>query len=251
MPKFVPPPWLGVPSPGSRVRRIRGRVCAVLVSLVLLVGIQVLPVDHADAGKGGRLRAATADGLAASYHVAAPAYYRPALLDGKAFPVARSNFLSLLEFPNNWHAPRLRLINGKWELVGVHLGWTFYSGTRVGVRGVDGHYYLYAHLSSVQPGIRSGVHVAAGAVLGRIGNTGYGPPGHRDEFPPHLHLGIQSARGEWVNPYPTLALLYRQTVTETTRTQAALDRLAAAGKRSAWIRRAENAYMSLNPPGGE
>ena len=274
MPKFVPPPWLGVPSPGSRVRRIRGRVCAVLVSLVLLVGIQVLPVDHADAGKGGRLRAATADGLAASYHVAAPAYYRPALLDGKAFPVARSNFLSLLEFPNNWHAPRLRLINGKWELVGVHLGidivaergtpvlamepgmvanvgWTFYSGTRVGVRGVDGHYYLYAHLSSVQPGIRSGVHVAAGAVLGRIGNTGYGPPGHRDEFPAHLHLGIQSARGEWVNPYPTLALLYRQTVTETTRTQAALDRLAAAGKRSAWIRRAENAYMSLNPPGGE
>ncbi len=239
MPKFVPPPWLGVPSPGSRVRRIRGRVCAVLVSLVLLVGIQVLPVDHADAGKGGRLRAATADGLAASYHVAAPAYYRPALLDGKAFPVARSNFLSLLEFPNNWHAPRLRLINGKWELVGVHL------------RGVDGHYYLYAHLSSVQPGIRSGVHVATGAVLGRVGNTGYGPPGHRDEFPPHLHLGIQSARGEWVNPYPTLALLYRQTVTETTRTQAALDRLAAAGKRSAWIRRAENAYMSLNPPGGE
>lgn len=242
---------------------------------MFLAGIQGLPPGHAAVGQAGKLRSAGPSGnLAASFPVAIPAYYRPVILDGKAFPVARSNFLSLLEFPNNWHAPRLRLINGKWQLVGVHLGidivaergtpvlamergvvenvgWTFYSGTRVGVRGVDGRYYLYAHLSSVQTGIRTGAQVAAGAVLGRVGNTGYGSPGHRDEFPPHLHFGIESAGGTWVNPYPTLVRLYRIAVTETTRSQTLLDRLAAAGKREAWTRRAERTYMSLNPPGGE
>jgi len=206
----------------------------------------------------------------ASIMGSAPAYYRPVLADGKAFPVARSNFFSLLEFPNNWHAPRMRLINGRWLLVGVHqgidisaepgtpvlamergvvenVGWTFYSGTRVGVRGADGRYYLYAHLSAVDPLIAQGARVSAGSVLGRLGNTGYGPPGHRDEFPPHLHLGIE-AGGEWVNPYPLLVRLYRDTVRETSRLQAILDDLAQVGKRRAWERRASDAYMSLLPP---
>ena len=121
----------------------------------------------------------------ASTLVAKPAYYRPVVVDGKAFPVARSNYLALVEFPDSWHAPRLRLVNGKWLLVGVHegidilaergtpvismepgvvenVGWTFYSGTRVGVRGVDARYYFYAHLSHVEPGIVVGAKVSAG-----------------------------------------------------------------------------------------
>jgi murein DD-endopeptidase MepM/ murein hydrolase activator NlpD len=248
-----------------------------VLALLLLAGFQGQSALEADAahGQGGRVGAASVPrDMAASFPVAAPAYYRPVILDGKSFPVARSNFLSILEFPNNWHAPRLRLINGRWLLVGLHMGidimaergtpilamergvvenvgWTFYSGTRVGVRGVDGRYYLYAHLSDVQPGVVPGAKVAAGAVLGRIGNTGYGPPGHRDEFPPHLHFGIEAASGRWVNPYGTLVLLYRASVAETSRDQLVLDRLAAAGKRSAWSRQAERTYMRLNPPGGE
>jgi murein DD-endopeptidase MepM/ murein hydrolase activator NlpD len=212
--------------------------------------------------------------IAASFPVATPAYYRPVILDGKSFPVARSNFLSILEFPNHWHAPRLRLVNGRWLLVGLHMGidivaergtpilamergivenvgWTFYSGTRVGVRGVDGRYYLYAHLSDVQPGVAPGARMAAGAVLGRVGNTGYGPPGHRDEFPPHLHFGIEAVGGQWVNPYATLVRLYGAVVAETRKEQSVLDRLAASGKRAAWLRQAERTYMRLSPPGGE
>jgi len=248
---------------------------ALFVSVALLAGVPSLLSSHDAAGqRRDRQPSAAAGRMLASFPVAAPAYYRPVIVDGKAFPVARSNFLSLLEFPNNWHAPRLRLINGTWQLVGVHLGidiisergtpvlamergvvenvgWTFYSGTRVGVRGADGRYYLYAHLSSVQRGILPGAQVGAGAVLGRVGNTGYGPPGHRDEFPPHLHFGIEAASGEWVNPYPILVKLYSAVVAQTVRAQTILDRLAAAGKRGAWGTLAGRTYMSLNLPGGE
>jgi murein DD-endopeptidase MepM/ murein hydrolase activator NlpD len=243
--------------------------------LAFVVALQVLPEGMTAVGRAERLRdTGAASALAASIPVVSPAYFRPVVVGGKAFPVARSNFLSLLEFPNNWHAPRMRLINGKWKLVGVHLGidivaergtpilamepglvenvgWTFYSGTRIGVRGVDGRYYLYAHLTSVEPGIRTGARVAAGSVLGRVGNTGYGPPGHRDEFPPHLHFGIEEAGGVWVNPYPTLVQLYNALVTDTTRVQTVIDRLAAAGKRRKWASLVERTYLTLNPVGGE
>jgi murein DD-endopeptidase MepM/ murein hydrolase activator NlpD len=209
----------------------------------------------------------------ASTLVAKPAYYRPVVMDGKAFPVARSNYLALVEFPDSWHAPRLRLVNGKWLLVGVHegidilaergtpvismepgvvenVGWTFYSGTRVGVRGVDARYYFYAHLSHVEPGIAVGAKVSTGTVLGLVGNTGYGPPGHRDEFPPHLHFGIEVGL-EWVNPFRTLVSLYAATVRGTEKWQAGLDRLAAAGDRSAWRDLAGRTLMSLPPASGE
>jgi hypothetical protein len=54
-----------------------------------------------------------------------------------------------------------------------------------------------------------------------------------------------------VNPYPTLVRLYNALVTETTKAQTTLDRLAAAGKRRAWTSLGERTYLSLNPPGGE
>jgi murein DD-endopeptidase MepM/ murein hydrolase activator NlpD len=201
------------------------------------------------------------------------AYYRPIVVQGKVFPVARSNYLSLIEIFSNWHAPRLRLIGGTWRLVGVHLGidiaaergtpvlamepgvvenvgWTFYSGTRVGVRGTDGRYYLYAHLSAVARGMVPGTRVPVGRVLGLVGNTGYGGPGHRDEFPPHLHFGIESG-GEWVDPHALLVSLYSETVRDNTRTQASLDRLAWKGKWAAWDVAAAQAYMGPEAVVGE
>jgi murein DD-endopeptidase MepM/ murein hydrolase activator NlpD len=194
------------------------------------------------------------------------AYWRPTVVNGKTFPVARSNFFSLLEFPNNWHAVRLRLVDAKWEPIGVHegiditaepgtpilsmtdgtvenVGWLFYSGTRVGVRGTDARYYFYAHLSAVAPGITPGARVHTGQVLGRVGNTGYGPPGHRDEFPAHLHFGIEVGP-EWVNPYPTLVSLYGAAVDRARRDRAALDALAARGDRGAWDARVASAFTS-------
>jgi murein DD-endopeptidase MepM/ murein hydrolase activator NlpD len=177
-----------------------------------------------------------------------PAYYRPLVVDGFTFPVARTNWLSVIETGDDWHDPRFRLIDGKWRLVGVHegnditaeegtpilsagsgtveaVGWTFYSGTRVGVRGTDGKYYFYAHMSRIADGIAVGVPVEAGTVLGAVGNTGYGSdPGHEDEFPPHLHFGIEGPSG-WENPYPLVRGLYRASVRATARGE---DRLAAA-----------------------
>jgi murein DD-endopeptidase MepM/ murein hydrolase activator NlpD len=177
-----------------------------------------------------------------------PAWYRPIIVDGFTFPVARANWMSVVEFRNDWHDPRFRFIGGRWQLVGFHegndilaekgtpilsamagtveaVGWTFYSGTRVGVRGVDGKYYFYAHLSRVAPGIAVGARVEPGDVLGLVGNSGYGPPGTEDEFFPHLHFGIEGPSG-WENPFPLVRRLYARSVAATT---ALEDRLVAAG----------------------
>lgn len=194
-----------------------------------------------------------------------PSYYRPVILNGMTFPVARSNWLSVVRFEEDWHEPRMRLIDGKWRLVGFHegndisaekgtpvlsvapgtveaVGWTFYSGTRVGVRGSDGRYYFYAHLSAVA--VTVGAPVRAGTVLGRVGNTGYGPPGHEDEFPAHLHFGIQEGAG-WVNPYPLVTKLYHHAVRATRQAERELARLAAAGRRRAYDRLVAGLYADL------
>ena len=163
-----------------------------------------------------------------------PAGYRaPVASGGMVFPVARSNWYSVINFRNDWHAPRMRYIDGKWRQVGVHegndifaepgtpvlsitpgkienVGWTFYSGWRVGIRDSSNNYWFYAHLRRFSPGIAPGERVSAGTVLGEVGNTGYGnAPGHDDEFIYHLHLGIQESDGRWINPYPLMRRLYR------------------------------------------
>jgi murein DD-endopeptidase MepM/ murein hydrolase activator NlpD len=170
---------------------------------------------------------------------AAEGYLSPVITDADmTFPVARSSWFSVINFANDWHAPRMRLVNGRWVQIGVHegtdvfaepgtpirailggrveqFGWTFYSGWRVGVRGDDGKYWFYAHMRRFAPGIAIGAPVDAGTVLGEVGNTGYGEePGHFDEFTYHLHVGIQEQNGTWSNPYPLLKELYRESVAE-------------------------------------
>ena len=167
---------------------------------------------------------------------AAGSYLPPVESQGMTFPVARSSWYSVINFTNDWHAPRMRLIGNKWRQVGVHegtdvfaepgtpivavvpgvveqVGWTFYSGWRVGIRDARGRYWFYAHMRRFAPGMRIGGRVDTGDVLGEVGNTGYGEdPGHDDEFTYHLHLGIQEADGRWVNPYPTIKKLYAAAV---------------------------------------
>jgi murein DD-endopeptidase MepM/ murein hydrolase activator NlpD len=199
-----------------------------------------------------------------------PSYYRPVVVDGMTFPVARSNWFSVIEFDNDWHEPRLRLIGGKWRQVGLHegtdisaekgtpvlsasdgaveaIGWTFYSGNRVGVRGTDGRYYFYAHLSAYSPGIAVGSPVRPGTVLGFVGNTGYGDPGTEDEFPPHLHFGIMA--DDWVNPYPLLVQVYRGSASRTEAGERRLSRLAGGGQRRAVDRMSQRLYADLGPEG--
>ena len=165
------------------------------------------------------------------------ARYLPAVVhDGMVFPVARSNWYSVINLARDWHAPRMRLIDGRWRQVGVHegndifaepgtpvrsvtggtienLGWTFYSGWRAGIRGDDGRYWFYAHLRRFAPGLQEGARVETGAPLGEVGNTGYGEePGHSNEFTYHLHIGIEDPSEGWIDPYPLMNRLYKAAV---------------------------------------
>lgn len=162
-------------------------------------------------------------------------YLPPMAIEGSVFPVARSDWFSVINFQDDWHAPRMRWVAGHWAAAGVHegtdilaepgtpiramtpgqienLGWLFYSGWRVGVRGDDGRYYFYAHMTRFASGLGIGDEVASGDIIGFVGNTGYGGVGHHDEFTYHLHVGIQEPDGTWSNPFPLLRSIYQETV---------------------------------------
>jgi murein DD-endopeptidase MepM/ murein hydrolase activator NlpD len=68
------------------------------------------------------------------------------------------------------------------------------GGRSVSIVGADGVRYYGSHLSAVAHGIRRGVAVHAGDVLGRVGHSG-----NARYVAPHLHFGISwpTGRGEW------------------------------------------------------
>jgi peptidoglycan LD-endopeptidase LytH len=82
------------------------------------------------------------------------------------------------------------------------------GGTTLYVRSADGRWvHYYAHLAGYAPGMREGLRVRAGDLLGFVGDTGDAGAGNY-----HLHFGLQRMRpgerwwqGEEVNPYPLLA----------------------------------------------
>ncbi len=73
------------------------------------------------------------------------------------------------------------------------------GGITIHLSGSDGNVYYYAHLSSIKSGIKSGVHVDAGQVIGYAGNTGNASGGAV-----HLHFEIRPGGGSAINPYSTL-----------------------------------------------
>jgi murein DD-endopeptidase MepM/ murein hydrolase activator NlpD len=82
------------------------------------------------------------------------------------------------------------------------------GGTTLYVRSPDRAWsYYYAHLASYAPGVREGMTVKAGTLLGFVGDTGNAGAGNT-----HLHFGVNRMRpeerwyqGEPRNPYPMLA----------------------------------------------
>lgn len=66
------------------------------------------------------------------------------------------------------------------------------GGNTVGLKGSDGNYYYYAHLSAWAGSSRS---VSQGEVIGYVGHTG-------DTAADHLHFGIYAGGGAAINPYP-------------------------------------------------
>lgn len=81
------------------------------------------------------------------------------------------------------------------------LGWNRLGGERVGVRGDDGNYYYYAHLQYISPHLLLGKRIEAGEPIGGMGHTG-----DALTTPDHLHFGIELPSGQWINPYPFLAV---------------------------------------------
>ncbi|MCD2315790.1 M23 family metallopeptidase [Sphingomonas sp. IC-11] len=87
----------------------------------------------------------------------------------------------------------------------------FYSkagGTTLYVRSPDRRWsHYYAHLADYAPGVREGMTVTRGMLLGYVGDTGNAGPGNT-----HLHFGVSRMapgdrwhQGTPVNPYPLLA----------------------------------------------
>jgi peptidoglycan LD-endopeptidase LytH len=82
------------------------------------------------------------------------------------------------------------------------------GGHTVYVRRIDPAWQdYYAHLDAYAPGLREGMTVAQGQLLGTVGSTG-----DAGEDAPHLHYAINAMAGgdRWhegraVNPFPVLA----------------------------------------------
>ncbi|MEO7273787.1 MAG: M23 family metallopeptidase [Vicinamibacterales bacterium] len=74
----------------------------------------------------------------------------------------------------------------------VSAGWAGGGGNQIQLRHGDGYETYYLHLSAFAAGIRAGVHVDQGDVIGRVGATGTATG-------PHLDYRLKR-NGEFVNP---------------------------------------------------
>jgi murein DD-endopeptidase MepM/ murein hydrolase activator NlpD len=72
------------------------------------------------------------------------------------------------------------------------------GGISLHLRGSHNDVWYYAHLSSIADGIKPGVSVSAGQVIGYVGDTGNAKGGAY-----HLHFGL-TLNGTAINPYATL-----------------------------------------------
>ena len=86
-----------------------------------------------------------------------------------------------------------RVRTGSGGIGGNHV---WLSSCMLGVTGVTGARYYYAHLDDFA--VDSGARVETGDILGFVGNTG-----NARTTPPHLHFGIYTGSGP-VNPAPFL-----------------------------------------------
>lgn len=144
---------------------------------------------------------------------------QPASADGRAFPVPGPG----VSFVNDFNAPRadtgthggidifaprgsgaVAVESGVLERV----GWNDLGGWRLWIKGDSGDRYYYAHLDAYAAGVREGARVAAGQVLGSVGDTG-----NARGTSPHLHFEWRRGGGR-LNPYDLLRRL-RQAATTT------------------------------------
>jgi murein DD-endopeptidase MepM/ murein hydrolase activator NlpD len=81
-------------------------------------------------------------------------------------------------------------------------GWHYAGGIGLYILGDSGDSWYYAHLDGYAAGIQAGTRVAAGQLIGYVGETG-------NAAGPHLHLAHILPSGQYINPYPVAAELCR------------------------------------------
>ncbi|HVM09062.1 MAG TPA: peptidoglycan DD-metalloendopeptidase family protein [Acidimicrobiales bacterium] len=84
----------------------------------------------------------------------------------------------------------------------IRIGSDTLGGTKLWLVGASGTRYYYAHLSAFAEGVVEGKVVAAGDVIGYVGNTG-----NAATTPAHLHFEVHPNGGPAVNPYPLLRIV--------------------------------------------
>ena len=92
--------------------------------------------------------------------------------------------------------PLVAIENG----VVYNLNWHYAGGIGLTIMGDSGDSWYYAHLNGYAAGISDGTRVAAGQLVGYVGETG-------NAAGPHLHLAHILPSGQYVNPYPVVAAL--------------------------------------------
>jgi murein DD-endopeptidase MepM/ murein hydrolase activator NlpD len=151
------------------------------------------------------------------FRVPPPDVSAPLSPDGYVFPVFGD-----AGFGNTWHAPRattgLHIGTDIFAPLGAPIlavadgtlfsvGWNRLGGWRLWLRDRQGNQFYYAHLAAYALGVRDGLEVRAGQVIGFNGNTG-----DAQGTPFHLHFEIHPVgllplgyEGGAVNPYPYLS----------------------------------------------
>jgi peptidoglycan LD-endopeptidase LytH len=113
---------------------------------------------------------------------------------GEARPGGRGHTGVDMMSPNG--TPLVAIENG----VITNPGWHYAGGLGLYINGDSGDSWYYAHLSAYASGIVAGTRVAAGQLIGYVGETG-------NAAGPHLHLAHILSSGQYVNPYPVAAEL--------------------------------------------
>jgi len=71
------------------------------------------------------------------------------------------------------------------------------GGFSIYLTGASGNRYYYAHLEAFAAGVRGGMAVTVGELIGYNGSSGNAPA-----WLPHVHFQYAPPGGDWVNPYP-------------------------------------------------
>jgi len=155
--------------------------------------------------------------LAATEQLSAYAAGAHAYVDGFVFPVAADvEFIDSWGYPRmtgtaseHWHqgtdvfadygSPLVASENG----VIARVGTGTLGGMKLWVVGESGTEYYYAHLSAFAAGLADGRRIAAGEVVGYVGDSG-----NARGTSPHLHFEVHPDGGDAVNPYPLLKAAY-------------------------------------------